>query len=119
MTSEQFEAYKLNDGDTFFLETHWRNIEEWFEWEKVQIVMSYLEWEWQNKGIPSIQQLKDTVKSLMIQRLKGVIVGGNYDFRRGIGGFIVDFDKGAAMFEIYFSIAAWDTEHIHYEISQN
>lgn len=35
-----------------------------FNWEAVQMYMNYTNWTWRDKGVPTIDQMKETVKKL-------------------------------------------------------
>jgi hypothetical protein len=46
-------------------EKKWKEIEDNFDWNKVYQTMKLLGWHWQNKGIPSISELKKTAYELL------------------------------------------------------
>jgi hypothetical protein len=111
---------KLNEADKLILQNSWKSVEENFRWEKVRSVMEFLDWTWgQEETIPTIKQLKSMVRDLMERRIKGSIIGGGYDFRQKLGGFIVDYDGEGTQFEVEFSVEGWDTEYLTYNQKDN
>lgn len=87
----------------------WKDLEENFEWKKVQRVMKYVGWEWHaTKGVPNVEQIKELAKSLLRQliqergRFTGVGTGGLYasQFKNELGG---------KSYKLSFVLTSWET----------
>ena len=59
-------------------------IMDWFDFERVHDVMSYLNWEWRDNGVPSIQEMKQTARKLLKESLMEKTTVGT-------GGFYVEY----------------------------
>ena len=88
----------------------WEELEEGFEWKKVQRVMKYVGWKWHaTKGVPNVEQIKELAKSLLrrlIQergKLTGVGTGGLYVVR-------TKNECGGVAYELSFVLTSWETQ---------
>lgn len=83
----------------------WRDIEENFDWVKVNKTMKLLDWYWglgdNNMGIPDIKTLKKTAKRLLHSAFKD----GN---THATGGFYAYYDNDCL--SLSFLVTEWTAE---------
>lgn len=100
----------------------------WMNWEKVHNIMVYLEWTWDNEGVPNTDELKEKAQELMSgaydEAIECIEIGGITDktlshYSGGLKGS-VDIENG----EIYdvtieFIPESWSVEALesitHYQ----
>jgi len=80
-------------------ETLWLEVEENFKWKRVHKTMKYLNWEWQEHGVPSKKQIKAQAKRLL-----------KYSFDTGnatsTGGLYASCDEDGLLLQ--FVLDSWD-----------
>ena len=71
-----------------------------FDFNKVQFVMKSLNWEWHNKGIPTIEDLKECAKDLLNTAYEEKII------QTSTGGFVASYDSKGQMkyLNLYFKL---------------
>lgn len=96
------------------------DILEEFDFQKVQLVMHYLNWQWSDKQVPSISDLKETAERLL--RNAADLRLGEYESEHwevaimsGTGGFQAtaycdETKTKIIMLDLKFVIAEWDAE---------
>lgn len=96
------------------------DILEEFDFQKVQLVMDYLNWQWSDKQVPSISDLKETAERLL--RNAADLRLGEYESEHwevaimsGTGGFQAtaycdETKTKIIMLDLKFVIAEWDAE---------
>lgn len=81
-------------------------IMDWFDFDKVHDVMTHLNWDWRDKGTPSIQEIKHTVRKLLKEAIMEKTTVGT-------GGFYVEYEsneKGEAL-NLSFVVTEWFCEY--------
>lgn len=86
-------------------EDQWAEIEQWFDWGRVEKVMTFLEWEWFNEGIPDIPSMKRTAKRLLAESYKQYQEKGQI-WTVATGGFEGICHKNGDI-ELKFSLENW------------
>jgi hypothetical protein len=90
------------------------NIINNFQFDRVEKVMKVLNWEWIDAGIPSIEQIRDKARSLLIEAKRYVSTSTKFEseYRVSICGFTVDAHKVGNSDKVYlrlaFEVAEWD-----------
>ena len=87
-------------------EQKWKEIEEKFDWNKVYQTMKLLDWHWQNKGIPSISELKKTAYELLKDAVKYSKKPEANSATAGAGGFRATCENGDLSLE--FILESYD-----------
>lgn len=65
-------------------------IMEYFDFEKVHSVMTMMNWEWRDSGVPSIDELKQTARHYLDTALDNC---HRQTYFTGSGGFTVRYDR--------------------------
>jgi hypothetical protein len=90
------------------------NIINNFQFDKVEKVMKALNWEWIDVGIPSIEQLREKARSLLIEAKKYVTTSDKFEseYHVAVCGFTVDAHKIGNSDKVYlrlaFEVDEWD-----------
>ena len=96
------------------------DILEEFDFQKVQLVMDYLNWQWSDKQVPTISDLKETAERLL--RNAADLRLGEYESEHwevaimsGTGGlqataYCDETKTKITMLDLKFVIAEWDAE---------
>lgn len=98
-------------------------IDECFNWNKVQITMEHLHWRWSNTAggltVPSITNLKETAHRLLRSAADGILTS-TYDnlesgFTVGTGGFQAtaycnESRTAVVLLDLKFVLVEWDAE---------
>lgn len=74
------------------LEKRIKYIMEGFDFDRVQIVMNHLDWQWVDKGLPNIDQLRECAERLLREAWERGGSNATQWFRVGTGGFRAERD---------------------------
>lgn len=89
------------------LEEHIDDVMDWFDFEKVHLVMTALDWTWASSyDVPDVPALRKEVRRLMRSLWES-----NNEFISS-GGFTVRLcrEENWARFSVSFQVADWDSE---------
>jgi ribosomal protein L25 (general stress protein Ctc) len=90
------------------------NIINNFQFDRVEKVMKALNWEWIDVGIPSIEQLREKARSLLIEAKRYVSTSTKFEpeYHVSVCGFTVDAHKVGNSDKVYlrlaFEVDEWD-----------
>lgn len=68
-----------------------------FNFKSVNIAMKSLNWEWYNEGVPTVSQLKDCARDLLVRAVKEKTTIST-------GGFTAKYDKKHKTISLYFAV---------------
>lgn len=78
-----------------------------FDFDRVHEVMTAIDWQWQDKGVPEKSELRATARKLMNDVIKMVGEGGEVEYLYGSGGFeATAYSTG--YLNLRFVVADWD-----------
>ena len=78
-------------------------IMDWFDFERVHDVMSYLNWEWRDNGVSSIQEMKQTARKLLKEAIMEKVITAT-------GGFYAEYGDSVGL-KLSFVLTEYSSEY--------
>jgi hypothetical protein len=99
------------------LEKHIDEVMDWFDFDKVEKTMKFLNWEWHNEGVPTIPGMRQHVRGFMRELYAEGQNQESFRSVRASGGFYVEYTKNIDengpwdRFDVSFRLVEWGTEN--------
>jgi hypothetical protein len=98
------------------LEQHIEETMNWFDFNKVHKVMTFLNWKWAGEGVPETPIMRQRVREYMKELYAKAAKQKKFNSFLSSGGFMVKYvknvDKNGSWdyFSVSFQLVDWDTE---------
>ena len=98
-----------------YLQERMDEVMDWFDFEKVQKVMDFLDWQWFSvSGVPTIPDMRQYVRKSMREAYEAVIFGDTNKGFNSSGGFSVKCERdpkdNVIFFHVTFELTNWTTD---------